>query len=635
MADRSISELTPVTGVNAEDSFVLQQNNRAMRLTGQVLLNWLAVALDGHGGINNIAKTGTSVLVDTYTITFADETTTTFTVTNGKSISSIAKTDTTGLVDTYTVTFNDGSTTTFTVTNGKGISSVSKTGTASLVDTYTIAYNDGTSTTFTVTNGKGISSVEKTDTTGLVDTYTITYNDGTSTTFTVTNGRGITGLEKIGTSGLEDTYRISYNDGTHYDFVVTNGEKGDKGDNTYTFIMYSTNSPTRDSDIHSTPDNWIGVYYGPSDTAPTSYQAYQWFQIKGEKGDQGDSISIVGTAVDYAVGEDGTTVPTSGWQSTIPIVPQGYYLWTRTVVTYTDGTTQTSTTTYASSRNGIDGSGSVNSVNNISPDANHNVTLPMDNAPTLNSGNFVKSGGVALVESRHEESLANQYSPNTPYAVGDYCIYENSLYRCTMAIPMGEAWDATHWESAVISTDMNDTHAQIQNQIGDLQEGLAIIVDGDTASMAVPSGGYAYIRNNTHGLAEGLYKNLSNSAFPTTGGTASSSVFSAISNGGMNEMKSITDTLNGKMSTCLVGETLNVSGTTDAGGRITVSKTKRFSGNPAVISNISHDLGTPYSVTIESIATTTVTLRIRSIVDNSAIANTSVSFPVLLFGVEA
>jgi hypothetical protein len=39
----------------------------------------------------------------------------------GKGISSIAKTSTSGLVDTYTITFSDSTTTTFTVTNGRGV----------------------------------------------------------------------------------------------------------------------------------------------------------------------------------------------------------------------------------------------------------------------------------------------------------------------------------------------------------------------------------------------------------------------------------------------------------------------------------------------------------------------------------
>lgn len=72
----------------------------------------------------------------------------------GSSVASCAKTGASGLVDTYTMTFTDGATATFTVTNGRGISSITKTGTVGLVDTYTITYNDGTTTTFNVTNGR-------------------------------------------------------------------------------------------------------------------------------------------------------------------------------------------------------------------------------------------------------------------------------------------------------------------------------------------------------------------------------------------------------------------------------------------------------------------------------------------------
>ena len=71
----------------------------------------------------------------------------------GQSIKGITKTGTDGLVDTYTITLTDGTTSTFSVTNGKEISSISKTGTSGLTDTYTIMFNDNTTSTFTVTNG--------------------------------------------------------------------------------------------------------------------------------------------------------------------------------------------------------------------------------------------------------------------------------------------------------------------------------------------------------------------------------------------------------------------------------------------------------------------------------------------------
>lgn len=74
---------------------------------------------DTGNGIQSIVKTSTSGLIDTYTITFTDGTTTTFQVENGNGIYGIAKTSTSGLVDTYTITFTNGTTSTFQVTNGK------------------------------------------------------------------------------------------------------------------------------------------------------------------------------------------------------------------------------------------------------------------------------------------------------------------------------------------------------------------------------------------------------------------------------------------------------------------------------------------------------------------------------------
>lgn len=70
-------------------------------------------------GISSISKTSTSGLIDTYTITYTNATTSTFTVTNGNGIVSIVKTSTSGLVDTYTITYTNGNTTTFDVTNGE------------------------------------------------------------------------------------------------------------------------------------------------------------------------------------------------------------------------------------------------------------------------------------------------------------------------------------------------------------------------------------------------------------------------------------------------------------------------------------------------------------------------------------
>lgn len=80
----------------------------------------------------------------------------------GASIQSIAKTSTSGLVDTYTVTLTDGNTSNFTVTNARSIVSLTMQGNhaAGTFDQYTFTYNDGSTDTFAVYNGaNGLGSV--------------------------------------------------------------------------------------------------------------------------------------------------------------------------------------------------------------------------------------------------------------------------------------------------------------------------------------------------------------------------------------------------------------------------------------------------------------------------------------------
>ena len=118
MADKAISELIAAEQIKAADLFVLEQDSAAKKLTGQILLNWLTAAADGHGGISSIVKQSTSGLTDTYRITMADTTTFDFPVKNGRGITGVSKISTSGLVDTYRITYNDNTTSTFTITNG-------------------------------------------------------------------------------------------------------------------------------------------------------------------------------------------------------------------------------------------------------------------------------------------------------------------------------------------------------------------------------------------------------------------------------------------------------------------------------------------------------------------------------------
>ena len=296
MADKAISELVAAEQIKSTDMFVLEQDGTAKRLQGQTLLNWLTAAADGHGGIFNIAKTGTD---------------------------------------------------------------------------------------------------------GLVDTYTITLADTTTKTFTVTNGNGLTNFEKLSTVGLVDNYRFTRTDGTFFDFSVYNGAKGDKGEDSHVWIKYASQQPTADShSMGDLPDAWMGVYSGTAAEAPDDWQQYTWYQIKGEKGDTGAAATVTGTTVEYMVSDSGTIVPSGSWSTTIPTVPQGKYLWTKVTTTFNTGSPAVS---YSVTRMGIDGAGSVSSVNEKSPDESGNVSLSAEDIPT-SGGRSVQ----AVLDDKQEALTAGE-----------------------------------------------------------------------------------------------------------------------------------------------------------------------------------------------------------------------------------
>ncbi|MFR2490752.1 MAG: phage tail spike protein [Coprococcus comes] len=76
----------------------------------------------------------------------------------------------------------------------------------------------------------------------------------------------------------------------------------------------------------------------------------------GDKGDKGDTgpagKGISSTEVTYQASTSGTSIPTGTWVTSIPSVAAGSYLWTRTIITYTD---KTSTTSYAVGKMGNTG----------------------------------------------------------------------------------------------------------------------------------------------------------------------------------------------------------------------------------------------------------------------------------------
>lgn len=259
----------------------------------------------------------------------------------------------------------------------------------------------------------GITSIALQSTSGLNKTYRITLADDTFFDMTVSDGKGITSVAKTGTSGLVDTYTMEFNAGSDFVFTVKNGEKGDKGDADRLYFKFASQKPTDSShSMGDVPDEWLGFYAGT--TPPSGWQDYTWVRIKGDKGDKGDAAKLTSHSTTYMVSDSGTIVPSGSWVADVPSVPQGKYLWTRTVLTFNTGNPVTS---YSVSRMGLDGSGAVSSVNGKDPDPTGNVRVNADDI-TTSSGQSVAAVIAVIADGLGKKaSSVNGQLPDTDGAI--------------------------------------------------------------------------------------------------------------------------------------------------------------------------------------------------------------------------
>jgi len=181
------------------------------------------------------------------------------------------------------------------------------------------------------------------------------------------SGSGIsnspTGKTYIGFAYNKTTATES-NTPSDYTWSLIKGEKGDQGvpgakgadgKTTYTWIKYSDNSTG--SGMYDTPKSttqYIGIAVNKTTATESNTPSdYTWSKFKGDDGADGKGIKS--TAVTYQVSTSGTTPPTGTWSGSIPSVAANQYLWTRTVITYTDNTTSTSYSVGKMGANGAKG----------------------------------------------------------------------------------------------------------------------------------------------------------------------------------------------------------------------------------------------------------------------------------------
>lgn len=89
---------------------------------------------------------------------------------------------------------------------------------------------------------------------------------------------------------------------------------------------------------------------------------------------------------------------------------------------------------------------------------------------------YIKEVGVRgtdydLYSDLNAHQVAPEYSSSASYAVGDYCVYDLVLYRCTTAITSGEAWTSGHWTAVKLGQEVSDLKENLSELETDISNG--------------------------------------------------------------------------------------------------------------------------------------------------------------------
>lgn len=131
---------------------------------------------------------------------------------------------------------------------------------------------------------------------------------------------------------------------------------------------------------------WTKTVVQYSDGKSTEAYSVSYKGTNGTNGSNGTSVTVKSTSVTYQAGTSGTTPPTGTWSPTVPNVANGQYLWTKTVVNYSDGKSTESFSVSYKGTNGINGT-----------DGKDAITM----AITSSGGTIFKNTAIATTLTAH------------------------------------------------------------------------------------------------------------------------------------------------------------------------------------------------------------------------------------------
>ncbi|GAA5357163.1 hypothetical protein SuUB36_19670 [Streptococcus uberis] len=133
---------------------------------------------------------------------------------------------------------------------------------------------------------------------------------------------GIAGKDGVGISSTVITYGLSANETTQP-------------------TTWTANPPTLVKGQYL----WTKTVWTYTDAKTETGYTKTYIAKDGNNGADGiagkDGVGILSTSITYQASTSGTVVPTGTWSSQVPSVPNGQFLWTRTVWNYTDSTSET------------------------------------------------------------------------------------------------------------------------------------------------------------------------------------------------------------------------------------------------------------------------------------------------------
>lgn len=230
---------------------------------------------------------------------------------------------------------------------------------------------------------------------------------------------------------------------------------------------------------------------------------------QGNAGENGKGIKS--TEISYQISESGTAPPTGEWTETVPeTTPEKPYLWTRTIITYTDDTNSTSYSV-SSTLDGIDIGGrnlvseydfTLSSVSSgdgltIIDDANGNITIINHSSTGITddgagSITFVSSSGAGITDDGNgnvavSSSTDSGTSEETETSSKTFIIKSEDASEITMAVNAAYGGSDASTRTGIYTVSAYNVDAD--GQIGTiLVPEITLSIDGDRHSCTMNVG---------------------------------------------------------------------------------------------------------------------------------------------------